>query len=49
VTSAIFCWDVADTGDPARRTRWLAMYALLGFGILAKASSRPCSWRRRSA
>jgi len=42
VTSAIFCWDVADTGDPARRTRWLAaMYALLGFGILAKGFVAP--------
>ena len=42
VASAIFCWDVADTGDPARRTRWLAaMYAVLGVGMLAKGFVAP--------
>jgi 4-amino-4-deoxy-L-arabinose transferase-like glycosyltransferase len=42
VTAAIFCWHVAETGDPARRTRWLAgMYAVLGAGILAKGFVPP--------
>ncbi len=37
VASAIFCWHVAETGLPARRTRWLAaMYAIVGVGTLAK-------------
>jgi 4-amino-4-deoxy-L-arabinose transferase-like glycosyltransferase len=42
VTSAIFCWDVADTGDPrAANALARAMYALLGFGILAKGFVAP--------
>jgi 4-amino-4-deoxy-L-arabinose transferase-like glycosyltransferase len=42
VTAAVFCWSVAETGAPARRTAWLAaMYATLAFGMLAKGLVAP--------
>jgi 4-amino-4-deoxy-L-arabinose transferase-like glycosyltransferase len=42
VTAAIFCWHVAETGAPTRRTRWLAaMYAVLAAGVLAKGLVPP--------
>jgi 4-amino-4-deoxy-L-arabinose transferase-like glycosyltransferase len=42
VTAAIFCWHVAETGAPARRTAWLvAMYAAMGTGMLAKGLVPP--------
>jgi 4-amino-4-deoxy-L-arabinose transferase-like glycosyltransferase len=42
VTAAIFCWHVAETGAPARRTLWLvAMYAAMGAGMLAKGLVTP--------
>src|SRR4029453_16788145 len=42
VTAAIFCWHVAETGAPPRRTWWLAaMYAVLGAGMLAKGFVPP--------
>lgn len=42
VATAVFCWHVAETGAPARRTRWLvAMYAVLATGMLAKGFVPP--------
>jgi 4-amino-4-deoxy-L-arabinose transferase-like glycosyltransferase len=42
VTAAIFCWHVAETGAPSRRTGWLvAMYAAMGAGMLAKGLVTP--------
>lgn len=42
VTAAVFCWHVAETGNPVRRARWLAgMYAVLGAGMLAKGFVPP--------
>ena len=42
VTAAVWCWHVADMGEPARRTRWLVgMYAALGVGMLAKGFVPP--------
>jgi 4-amino-4-deoxy-L-arabinose transferase-like glycosyltransferase len=42
VVGAIFCWHVAETGEPARRRGWLAgMSAALGAGMLAKGFVPP--------